>query len=369
MKIHIIFLLLLPTLSFGQKESIDTLVVTKIDHKSNNSVHSILLFIDQPGSGDTFNKGFGTVDKGLQAVAANDQFRIASSTKLFVATIILQLIEEGNINLNDKAFKYLQEIEYLDFDNVHILNGKNYSNKITIKDLLSHRSGLADIFSDREEAFFGLLLKHPEEQYSPESIIELYFQFELSKEPHFIPNKGWRYSDMNYVLLGLIIEQLDNTSLAQSIRNRILEPLGMKDTYFEFYEDARGDGNMVNQYVGDINFTKLNTSFDWAGGGLVSTNNDLATFIQSLFNLELINKRSLSKITKVKYAGELENRYGLGIDESIYNGHTFYGHYGFYGTYVGFCPETGTTVSYAIGQATPDFNVYRFIDEIIQLIE
>ena len=119
--------------------------------------------------------------------------------------------------------------------------------------------------------------------------------------------------------------------------------------------------------VGDINMTEINTSFDWAGGGLVSNNQDQAKFIKALFNHELISKSSLNKMIDVQFTKEYESRYGLGIYESIYKGDTFYGHYGFYGSYIGYCPKTKMVLSYNISQAEPDFNVYSFIVEVLNL--
>lgn len=369
MRIHIYFFLFIPLISCGQADSIGSIAKAKINHESENPVHSILLYIENLDKNFVYNQGVGKLDQNMQAVSKNDQYRIASSTKLFVSTIILQLTEERKLDLNDKASIYLKNIDYLDFDNFHLFKEQRLSDEITIKQLLSHRSGLADIFSDIEEEFFSLLLQDPKKQYSPMSIIELYYRYNLNQTPHFEPNKGWYYSDMNFVLLGLIIEQIEQTTLSESIRSRILNPLEMKHTYFEFYENPQQKGNLINQYVGNLNFTEINTSFDWSGGGLVSTNKDLATFIKSLFNLELINKESLNRMIDVKFTLKRENRYGLGIYESKYNDNTYFGHYGFYGTYVGYCPKTKTVISYSISQATPNFNVYRFINETLKLIE
>ena len=174
---------------------------------------------------------------------------------------------------------------------------------------------------------------------------------------------------MNYVLLGLIIESIEQRELHKSIRNRILIPLKMEDTYFEFYEDPTNKAHVMNQYIGKINFSKLNTSFDWAGGGLVSTNQDLSTFIKALFEYKLINTESLKKMIDVKFTKKGEYRYGLGVYESIYNGKTYFGHYGFYGTYIGYCPESKTVISYAINQAIPDFEGHTLISEILELSE
>ena len=140
-------------------------------------------------------------------------------------------------------------------------------------------------------------------------------------------------------------------------------------TWIEFYEPHQQKNNLINQYVGNINFTEINTSFDWSGGGLVSTNKDLATFIKSLFNLELINKQSLNRMIDVKFTYEQENRYGLGIYESDYNGNIYYGHYGFYGTYVGYCPKTKTVISYCISQTNLTFNKNEFINKTLTLVE
>ncbi len=211
------------------------------------------------------------------------------------------------------------------------------------------------------------MLQNPQKQYSPNKIVELYYNLGVNKLAHFKPNQGWSYSDMNYVLLGLLIEKIDNKTLAQSIRNRILAPLKMNYTYFELYEEPTETGTLLNQFIGELNFTEINTSFDWSGGGLVSTNKDLAKFIKGLFKLELINQSSLNLMLATKFTKSNENEYGLGIYKTIYNGKVFYGHYGFYGSYIGYCPKDGTIVSYCINQAHPNFNTYQYINEVIQL--
>lgn len=362
MKTLLYSLLLTTSLSFAQTDAINKMIKSKINHYYETPVHSILFYIENENF--TYNNAFGLIDREGDTVSISSPFRIASSTKLFVSTVILQLQEEGKLNINDKVFRYLKDIEYLDFENIHILDEIKYAKDITIKQLLSHRSGLADIFTDREEAFFGMILQKPNKQYSPKSLIELYYQFKLNHEPHFKPNKGWHYSDINYLLLGLIIEQIDKTTLSQSIRNRILIALKMNDTYFEFYEEPINLDKIIQQYVGNTNFSIINTSFDWSGGGLVSTNEDLAIFIKALFNLEIINQDSLKKMIDVKFTKENESRYGLGVYEFIVNGDVFYGHFGFYGTFIGYCPKTKTTLSYSISQATPNFNPYQFISQL-----
>lgn len=370
MRIYIvIFYFLIPLLSFGQTDSIDVIVKSCINPESVNPIQSILLYIENTDKNYLYNKGFDSNSHTNQSGLRDYRFKIASSTKLFVSTVILQLFEEEKLKLNDKASQYLTDVYYLDFDNFHIFKEKKYSEKITIEQLLSHRTGLADIFSDKQTEFVNLLLENPDKQYSPKTIIDLYFQFHLNEAAHFEPDKGWYYSDMNYVLLGLIIESIEQQPLHQSIRNRILTPLKLENTYFEFYERPLNESEIQNQFVGSVNFKDLNTSFDWAGGGLVSTNKDLSTFIKALFENKLVCSSTLRKMTNVKDTKDGENRYGLGIYESEYNGKIYYGHYGFYGSYIGYCPENKTVLSYSISQAMPDFSVYSLINKIFKQIE
>jgi D-alanyl-D-alanine carboxypeptidase len=366
MRIYLFILwLLLPLYAFAQVDSLHILAINKLSAESENPVHAILLYAEQKDK-VLLNSGYGKLHESGAKLSGSESFRIASITKLFVATLIMQLAEEQKLSLEDKALYYLKELKYVRAGEIHVLNGQNYSAEILVKQLLSHRSGLADIFSDRSEEFFGLLKENPRKSFDQEKILKLYYDFELNKTPHFAPGKGWSYSDMNYVLLGLIIEQIEEKSLASVMRERFFDPLKMNNTYFEYYEVSPLTKDKVHPYFGTLDMTTVNTSFDWAGGGIVSNNAELAIFIKALFQHKLIRKTSLDRMTRVESTKENENRYGLGIYESVYNGNTFFGHYGFYGTYIGYCPELEMVLSYCISQATPDFNVYAFINEILK---
>ncbi len=363
-----IYIILFGAIFSANAQNVNQLLIDKLDATSENPVHSISVLMKTNGS-TSIDQSVGLRTQNGQKAKTTDQFRIASSTKTFIATIILQIGEEGVLTLSDNIYPYLQDIEYLKLDDFHFYEDFAFAKAITIEQLLSHKSGLADIFNDEQEAFFGRVMQNPERQYQPKTIVDLYFEFGLNKETKFKPGEGWHYSDMNYVLLGLLIEKLDQKSLSQSIRDRILRPLDLRDTYFEFYEKTETDKPRLHQYVGNIDFNKVNTSFDWSGGGLVSTHQDLATFIVALFEGKLISEQSLQKMITVGEANENHLPYGLGVYQSVYNGHIFYGHYGFYGTYIGYCPETKTVLSYCITQATPSFNVYEFVNSIVKTVQ
>lgn len=345
------------TNAFAQQDFIKTKLTQNLNPSSQNPVHSISVYLENTKS--TYEEAVGDDENGRK-ITAYDEFRIASSTKLFTSAIILQLVDENKLALTQKLS------DFIVVDSLHTLNGKSFGKEITIKQLLQHRTGLADIFTDKMDAVFGMLLQDPKRQYSPKEIHDLYYTLGLHKATHNKPGEHFYYSDMNYVLLGMIIESIENNPLSESYRSRILEPLELNNTYFEYYETPKSVQPRISQYVTNYNFTSINTSIDWAGGGLVSTHQDLAKFIKGLFSGTLISEQSLKKLLDFPLTENSKEKYGLGIYETGYNGAIFYGHYGFYNTYIGYSPETNTVVSYCIGQAQPDFNTYLLIDTIVK---
>ena len=369
MRIFLFFFLLIPLCLNAQTDSILTILQSRINHSGKHKVHSILFYLEKTKGDFIFHEGLGLTKKKGEIASKDAQFKIASITKPFVAIIVLQLAEERKLQLEDKIFEYLKAVDFLNFENFHFYEKESYVKDITIEHLLSHRSGLADIFNDKGFRFYSGVFLNKKKQYSPEAIVEKYFKYGLNRKAHFMPGDDFYYSDMNYVLLGLLIQQIERKSLAEVIKTRILGPLNMKDTYLEFYEPTNGNRQKVHQYIKKMDMTKVNTSFDWAGGGLVSTNVDLATFIKAFFNGQLINKASLQKMTSMKFTQEHHNRYGLGLYESKYNGDIYYGHYGFYGSYLGYCPEKEIVIAYNISQSNTDFYVSGLVNDILIFFE
>ena len=369
MKKLILLLVIMPTLLFAQEDSISIVLNNFLAPKGKNHVQSMIYHIEKPKQNYLYSEGFGLDKKGGNAITQDAQFRIASITKPFVAIVILQLMEEGKLQLSDKASKYLKEIDYINFDKLHIYQGKSFSEEITIEHLLSHRTGFADIFNDEGGKFYLGIFFHKKRQYDPKRIVEKYYHYELNERPHFKPEEDFYYSDMNYVLLGLMIEKLEQKPLAEVLRKRIIEPLKMNNTFFEFYEERRGSQQQIHQYFKNIDMTKINTSFDWAGGGLVSNASDLSTFVKALFGGQLLKESSLAKMTEMKFTGENHNRYGLGLYESHYNGKVFYGHYGFYGSYMGYSPDDDTILIYNISQSRTSFSEFQLTERVLKLTE
>ena len=365
---QLIVLLCFPMILIGQRDSLGHFLEAQLDHESASPIHSIMLQVDRVGGDLLFQEAIGWKNREADSVQPIQQFRIASITKLFVATVVLQLIEEGKLKLTDKIVHHLSAHPFLPIRELHTHEDQNYGQEISVEHLLSHRTGLADIFTDKAEDFFTKVFAHPTQHYTPQRIVELYFDYGLPKAAHFRPGEGFYYSDMNYVVLGLLIEQLEGEALAAVLRKRIISPLDLQDTYLEFYEAPQKKPDILHQWYDSINMSRINTSFDWAGGGLVSSMQDLSTFISALFTGKLLQLNTLERMTQMPPSNPNEDPYGLGIFGTSFNGDLYFGHFGFYGSYVGYCPRKKRVLVYNISQGNPPFRVKLVIEEALKRI-
>ena len=236
----------------------------------------------------------------------DDRFVIGSVTKVFTAATVMQLAEEDKLNLDDLMSQWIPEIAE------QIPNG----DRITVRQLLAHTSGIRDDGADLAAAY----LENPEiaqREWTPEDFLALIYD----KEPMGEPGQ-FGYSNPNYTLLGEIIEAVTDSELEQQFQTRIFEPLGLNDTFYAYPENI--PGGYVKSYYnenGDGNFEDIlsqvhpSLSVKKAAGGIVSTPTDLAYFAQALFSGELLSPASLeemvSDLNPFEGVGDFE--YGLGI--------------------------------------------------------
>lgn len=356
---------------FKTKEAkIDSLMKSHIIHKGKQPVHSFILYAKNEKNDFEISKAVGTIGRNDTAIDPEYQYNIASITKTFLATIILQLEEEGKLKTSDKAIKYLKSVRFLKFDQIYLKNNISYANDITIEMLLHHTSGIADVFTDAETRFNLSVLLHRKRLYTTEMFMNRYYRYKMNEKTFNLPNEGYHYSDINYMLLGFIIEQITKQSLPQAIRERILVPLKMENTYFEYYEPEQSKGKRIDSYLKKINMTKyINTSYEWGGGGLVSTTKELGIFIQSLFNIKFFkHKKTLDKMIDISVSQKFGQHYGMGIYKWNLNNKTYYGHGGFYGSMLAYEPIDKVTFSVNIGQAIPPYDTSIVVSQLLQII-
>ena len=223
----------------------------------------------------------------------DDRFRIASITKSFVATVVLQLVGEGKLSLSDTVEKFLPGL---------VPNG----DKITVRQLLNHTSGLYDYESD-PRLFAPYLSGNLGYTWTPRRLVAL----AVSHGPLFRPGARWSYSNTNYVIAGLIIEAVTKDKLAGELSRRIIGPLGLKAT--RLGADQHMGSPAAHGYYKGQDVTGLNFSFAWGAGSMVSTAGEVARFFQALLGGKLLHPQQLKQM-EATVTGAAGN-YGLGLWE------------------------------------------------------
>ncbi|MCQ8190744.1 serine hydrolase domain-containing protein [Streptomyces rugosispiralis] len=250
--------------------------------------------------GDEWRTAAGVADQATGEEARPEQrFRIASNTKAFVSTVLLQLEGEGRLSLDDSVEKWLPGV---------VQGNGNDGKAITIRQLLNHTSGIYD--PTTEASFFAPYLEDGDRDHviTPREVIAR----SVRHEPDFVPGKGWSYSNTNYLLAGLVIESVTHRSSPAEIRRRILAPLGLKDTSFPV-TDPEVHGSHLHGYdLKGRDMTRFSPSYDWTAGAMISTVDDLARFERALFDGELLGPDQRRELkTPVEFPGA--PAYGLGV--------------------------------------------------------
>jgi D-alanyl-D-alanine carboxypeptidase len=213
------------------------------------------------------------------------KYRIGSTTKMFTAVMIFQLIEEGKLSLDKKLNTYFPNLPN--------------ANKITISTMLYHRSGLHDYTHDTN---------FPEWMDKPKTHDEL-LKIIKEKGSDFEPDSAADYSNSNYLLLGYIIEKICKESYADALNKRIISKLNLKDTYYGNPISLKNNEASSYKYA-ENNWKKEKETYlsiHGGAGSIVSTPTDMIKFIDALFSNKLINKLSLSKMET------MIDDYGMGI--------------------------------------------------------
>jgi D-alanyl-D-alanine carboxypeptidase len=254
--------------------------------------------------------GVGDLKRGTP-VPVNGYFRMGSNTKTFVAVVVLQLVGERKLSLDDTVDRWLPGL---------VSGNGNDGRAITVRQLLQHTSGIFNYTADMpalgsEEEF----LAHRYDHYDPEDLVAI----AMKHEPVFAPGTRWDYSNTNYILAGMIIEEATGRPWDAEVRDRILRPLGLRDTsspgdrptlpkpHARAYQQWEPGGHLTD-------VTDWNVSAGGAAGNLVTTPTDLARFWQALQQGRLLKPRQMAQMRQTVLAETFQDyipgaRYGLGI--------------------------------------------------------
>lgn len=247
-----------------------------------------------------YARGFGFASlKDSTKNVSSTKFRIGSITKMFTATMIVQLIDKQKIKLSSALHEFFPQIPR--------------SRIITINSLLLHRSGIHNFTSD--SSFITWL----DSAKTKEQMIELISSF----PSEFEPESKTAYSNSNYVLLGYILEKIYNKPYAEILQEQICTPLGLKSTYY---------GGTISPHLSEAfsyefdstwhSSTQTHMSIPHGAGAIVSTPSELNIFTHALFSAQLCSKKARAVMT------EIREGMGMGVVKMPFYSHFAFGHTG-----------------------------------------
>ncbi|WP_174248288.1 serine hydrolase domain-containing protein [Streptomyces hoynatensis] len=274
----------------------------------------------------------GTAERGTAApMPWNGRFRIGSATKTCTATVVLQLAGEGRLSLEDTVEQWLPGV---------VRGNGNDGSRITVRQLLQHTSGIPEVLPDipaltSADGYRAERLR----SYTPEEVVGLAMQHPPAPCPEHpsqpCPGTDWSYSNTNYLLAAMIVQEVTGRSWAQEVTDRIIRPLGLTGTEtpgtlpsipgphahaYATFGTGTGTG---------IDVTELNASMAVGSGSIISTAGDLNRFYRALLGGRLLAPEQLAEMTATVPAPEIGADYGLGLGElPLSCGGSYFGHPG-----------------------------------------
>ncbi|MDF2989199.1 MAG: hypothetical protein K0R50_4709 [Eubacterium sp.] len=296
-------------------------------------IHECTMYVEN-GNGDfVWSKGYGgrTIDSMMN---------LTSVSKLFTTTCVIKLLQQEKLTLDHKLSKFFDSKI---IEGIHIYKGRDYSNEITVGNLLFQNSGLPDVYAMGRNNLNKRIVK---EDFK----ISLYEYIEIAKanKKKFTPGTPGKahYSDLNFELLGKIIEQIEKTNLHEAFKKYVFKPLKLQNTYMI---ETENDYSPNVYYKHKALYRPNLLSSLPASGGCVSTSKEVMIFLKAFFNGQLFDKsifHQLSKFAMIQYCPPL-GQYGGGFVRLNISGVAsmfrckgeLIGHMGGFGTYAYYYPE------------------------------
>lgn len=283
---------------------------------------------DQRGRTRHLVAGVGDLATGSR-VPTDGQVRFASNSKTFVAVAVMQLVGEGKIELDAPIGTYLPGLVDNGRDGAERVDGA----AITVRQVLQHTSGIPE--------YLDVLLA--DGLSSVDAMIDTYVQpralldAAMTRPATFAPGSSWSYSNTNYVVAGLLVENVTGRPLHEVLTQRVIQKAGLRDTYLPAVGEREIRGRHPHGYHADApggtlrDVTELDPSAAWAAGDVVGTPSDLIRLYTAILDGRLVGAAELAEMQKtVPVPAEWgPMRYGLGIAEtSLSCGGVAWGHGG-----------------------------------------
>jgi D-alanyl-D-alanine carboxypeptidase len=345
--------------------------------EKDKSIGNLVLSVMKGDGSFSWSGAAGIASQNGQVPMTKDTpIYIASITKLYTATAIMRLYEKGALSLDDPMARYLPE-ELI--RGIHVYKGKDYSPKITIKQLLSHTSGIADYYSERPEggkSLFELLLEEPKRSWTVEQTIE---RARDDLRPNFEPGTDASYSDTNFQLLGKIVEAITGKPLYIVYQDFIFRPLGLKHTWLVGYPEPQiaPSAAPAEVFYKDKNITKTRSNGAyWADGGIVSTAEEMIIFLKALNEGRIISRDTL-KLMQDWHKLQFPLQYGYGtmyfklpwFINMVMNVPPLWGHSGSTGSFLYYSEDLNLYMAGSINQVDSKIKPFRLMGKVMKVIQ
>lgn len=333
----------------------------------DKSLHNAIMLVH--------SEKYGIHWKFASGVSVDHTFHVASIGKTITSALIARLFERGRIDYEDPISKFLPEDV---LEGLFVFEGFDYANNVLVRHLLNHTSGIADYVAEKSKdgrTVIDLIIDEPSRFWTPRDTIKW---AKDNLKPHFPPGEGFHYADTGYQLLGLIVEKITGKPLHQSLHEEIFDPLGMTYTYQLFYsEPAKASPySLANVYIGKYDVTTFKSvSVDWAGGGLVSTTEDLLLFIRALKNNVLIKEEIFARMKDwARFAKGIDYGYGLmnfrfrDLFFLLSNKYNMWGNSGSVGSYMYYTPALDTFLIGTFNQMGYEKKHVMFMLKVLKIL-
>lgn len=326
-------------------------------------------YLWKDGTAGVAASGFADVEEGTP-MSATSRMLAASIGKSFVGATAVSLAEEGVLDLDDPIMRWLGDRAWFSRLPNH--------NSITLRHLLTHRSGLPNhVYMDEFAAEASRRWRGRNTPFPPDSLVS----FVLDTSPLFKVDEGWSYTDTGYILVGLIIEEATGRDYYEIIEERFLNPLGLK---FTSPSNTRNLPGLASGYAAEnaFEFPRKTTAsngkmiwhpgIEWTGGGLVSTSSDLARWGADLFGGKALSEEALNMLLDSKPIdpSNPEVQYGMGV--AIYQDGPYgrvYGHGGWipgYTSSLRYYKDHGVAIAF---QVNTDIGIVEDTSSVVQTME
>lgn len=323
--------------------------------------HAIVLGVQSADSTINFQGSAGDADP-------TSPYFIASITKMYTITVIMQLVDEGRLNLDEPINKYLPHRQ---IEGIHVYKGVDYSQQLKVYQLVHQTSGLADYY---EDSLLNDLKQNHDRAYTVDDVLTMV----RGMTPTAIPNSGKsHYSDTNYQLLSAIIEAITDCSLAEAFQARIFDPLQLTDTYLLNHQLQQATVEPLPLYNKALRLDiPLALSSMGGDGGIVSTLSDSLRFLRAYFAGELFDATHFKRMYQWN-ALFFPLQYGYGLMRFklprwmmlFRDTPELIGHSGSSGTFAFYAPKKNLYLVGAFNQIDKPARPYNFMYKVMNIVD